>query len=163
MADIDDVYADTQQLLVNLNTTENEVLQARDSAAEAANGIGELQNAGAGNIAPIGSGLLDPQLIDSAVNSGDYDNLPQITWASIELSVIPTNASRQKGMIAPDIVYAGWAGFKSGGFYLPREPVHLQKSAFRAPAGADGFYFTLYSGFLGNITAYLYSGGGPNN
>lgn len=161
MADIDDVYALCTTIESNLSATGDNVVNVLDDTDSIAGNIAEIQNKGQNEIAPIGSGLLNPQLIDSAVNSGDYDNLPQIYWASIELSVIPTNASRQKGMIAPDIVYAGWAGFKSGGFYLPREPVHLQKSAFRAPPGADGFYFTLYSGFLGNITGYLFGGGGP--
>lgn len=67
----------------------------------------------------------------------------------VHLTSIPENARTQKGIDGPDVIYCGWFEFSRDGDSFPREPIHFKDGIFLAPNGADGYAYTLYTGFDG--------------
>lgn len=84
----------------------------------------------------------------------DEDKPSNLAYVTLDLTQIPRNAKSQEGEQALDIFYAGWFQFVSDGYYYPRQPVHFEKSVFKAPPGATSYSYTLYKGFLGEVTEY---------
>lgn len=62
----------------------------------------------------------------------------------------------QGGGLAPEVLYAGWAWFKSGGGMLDRAPIDSPIKAFDVPARCDGtFAFTLNGIYNANVICYF--------
>lgn len=80
------------------------------------------------------------------------EGLERLDSVCVHLTTIPSNARRQFGDDAPDVIYAGWFEFRTGECFHPRQPIHFSNSFFKAPKGADGFAYTLYEGFRGRVT-----------
>lgn len=77
--------------------------------------------------------------------------------AAVEISLtqVPKNAKTQSGNTADDVVYAGWFEWRRAGQNLPREPIHFKENVFLAPAGIDGYAYTLYTGYEGKATEII--------
>lgn len=73
----------------------------------------------------------------------------------VKLLSVPRNAKKQSGGASPDVVYAGWFEFTRKGKSLPRDPIHFEGSVFKAPEGADGYAYTLYTGYTGEATPII--------
>ena len=86
--------------------------------------------------------------------SGGEDGIPKLKWVTVSLTTIPTNAKKQFGMGAPDIVYAGWFEWRAAGKCLPREPIHFEQNIYQAPDGVDGYAYTMQSGYKAKAIVY---------
>lgn len=73
----------------------------------------------------------------------------------VRLTQIPKNAKVQSGNAADNVLYAGWFEWRRAGYNSPREPIHFERSVFIAPAGVDGFAYTLYTGYSGVAKAII--------
>lgn len=82
------------------------------------------------------------------------DGILQLAYVEVEMTSFPKNASKQFGNGGPDLVYAGWFEFRRGTHSFPRQPIHFHKSIFKAPSGADGYAYTLYSGYFAKHVVY---------
>lgn len=95
---------------------------------------------------PGSDGELDEELEDE---EEEKEGIDRLAFVEILLTAIPQSARRQFGVGAPDVLYAGWFEFKKGEKSFPREPIAFEKSIFKAPSGANGFAYTLYTNFTG--------------
>lgn len=91
---------------------------------------------------------------ESEDTSEGKEGLEGLEWVQIELVRIPTNAKKQYGREAQDVVYAGWFQFSVDGFYLPREPIHFERSVYTAPDGCTGYAYTLYEGYSATVKEF---------
>lgn len=94
------------------------------------------------------------KVVSSEETAEDKDGIEGLQWVQIELTRSPSNAKKQWGRGAQDIVYAGWFQFVVDGFYLPRDPIHFGKCVYGAPDGATGYAFTLYEGYSARVTEF---------
>lgn len=80
-----------------------------------------------------------------------------LAYVEVLLTKKPKNSKGQSGGgTGPDVVYAGWFEFKRGTYSFPRSPLHFGSAVFKAPIGADGYAYTLYTGFEGKHTVYKF-------
>jgi hypothetical protein len=86
--------------------------------------------------------------------SGGEDGIPNIKWVTVSLTTIPSNAKKQFGMGAPDIIYAGWFEWRASGKCLPREPIQFAENIYQAPDGVDGYAYTMQSGYKAQAIVY---------
>jgi hypothetical protein len=70
-------------------------------------------------------------------------------FCAIAITQRPTNEKSQAGLNAPDVLYAGWAWFKTGDYLFERTPVDCEGKIFKNPGNASAFCYTLYAGYLG--------------
>jgi hypothetical protein len=79
-------------------------------------------------------------------------DVPGAKWLRVELTKLPDKAHYGKG--TPNVYFAGWLEFTKGGDCLPRQQVNFQKSLFRFPDGANGYYVQFTNGAAGKVTVY---------
>ena len=82
----------------------------------------------------------------------DEQGIEGLRYVKIDLEEIPKYVRVQYGITSPNVVYAGWFEFRSGGHCFPREPIHFSSNIFRAPPGADGYAYTLTNDVQGYAT-----------
>lgn len=82
----------------------------------------------------------------------EEDAVPRLLAVEVELLDVPKNVRTQDGGDAPDVVYAGWFEFKTKGTPHPRQPIHFGRNYYIAPAGADGYAYTVYNGITARAT-----------
>lgn len=70
-------------------------------------------------------------------------------FCAIAISQTPTNRKSQSGGSAPDVLYAGWAWFKTGDYMFERSPIDSAGKIFANPGGAEAFCYTMNAGFIG--------------
>jgi hypothetical protein len=70
-------------------------------------------------------------------------------FCAIAITQRPANEKSQAGLNAPDVLYAGWAWFKTGDYLFERAPVDCEGKIFKNPGNASAFCYTLYAGYLG--------------
>lgn len=80
------------------------------------------------------------------------DDISGARWLRIELTKLPDKAHYGTG--TPNVYFAGWIEFTKGGDCLPRQQVNFQKSLFRFPDGADGYYVQFANGAKGRVIVY---------
>lgn len=78
--------------------------------------------------------------------------IERLKWVKIILTKLPDKV--QFGDGAPNCYFAGWMEFKSGTACYSREQINFQTSLFLAPAGADGYAYTLTNGAEGYAIVY---------
>lgn len=76
----------------------------------------------------------------------------RLKWVKIVLTKLPDKV--QYGDGSPNCYFAGWFEFKSGVACMPREQINFATSLFLAPAGADGYAYTLTNGAEGYAVVY---------
>lgn len=82
----------------------------------------------------------------------DETGVTKLKWVKIILTKLPDKV--QFGDGAPNCYFAGWLEFKSGTSCYSREQINFQTSLFLAPAGADGYAYTLTNGAEGYAIVY---------
>lgn len=82
----------------------------------------------------------------------DETGISKLKWVKIVLTKVPDKV--QFGDGAPNCYFAGWMEFKSGTSCFSREQINFQTSLFLAPAGADGYAYTLTNGAEGYAVVY---------
>jgi hypothetical protein len=82
------------------------------------------------------------------------EDIQDLQYVSVELTLIPSNAKSQAGNGAPRVIYAGWFEFLTEGYAYPRQPIHFTDNMFIPPVGATGYAYTLYTGFQGKARVY---------
>jgi hypothetical protein len=70
-------------------------------------------------------------------------------FCALAITQRPVNEKSQAGLNAPDVLYAGWAWFKTGDYLFERAPVDCEGKIFKNPGNASAFCYTLYAGYLG--------------
>lgn len=77
-----------------------------------------------------------------------------LDYITILVTETPQNAPREEGRPGDDIIYPGFAEFKSASYNFPRTPLHFARNVLRAPEGANGFAVRIYPGFKAIVTKY---------
>lgn len=97
------------------------------------------------DVATLGSG-----------SSGAF-NLPAKAYRVVLQITNPDSPGRsQAGINAPDVLYAGWAWFVSGGGMTIRLPVDSPIKSFEVPARSDDkFAYTLNGSYNANVVCYF--------
>lgn len=85
-------------------------------------------------------------------NSAADEDIPGARWLRVVLTTFPDKA--QYGNKTPNVYFAGWVEFVKGGDCLPRQQVNFQRSLFRFPDGADGYYVQFTNGAKGYTVVY---------
>ncbi len=67
------------------------------------------------------------------------DNLVDLGFIEIDLTVAPTKSKIIFGGNAPNVMFAGWLTWRKNGYNFAREQVTAEKSIYLAPKGANGF------------------------
>ena len=93
-------------------------------------------------------------LLDTA-NSGLYD-LPANTFQiAVRIVTQPQKVKTQAGILAPKVLYAGWAWFGAANNMSERMPMDSEFKLYSPPRYiSNTFGFTLYQGLTATITAY---------
>lgn len=97
----------------------------------------------------------DPDLDKDPKSENDpkeENGIERLKWVKIILTKVPDKV--QFGDGAPNCYFAGWFEFKAGVACYPREQINFQTSLFLAPAGADGYAYTLTNGAEGYAVVY---------
>lgn len=97
------------------------------------------------DIATLGSG-----------SSGSF-NLPAKAYRVVLQITNPDSPGRsQAGINAPNVLYAGWAWFFSGGGMATRHPIDSPIKSFEVPARSDDkFAYTLNGSYNANVVCYF--------
>jgi len=83
------------------------------------------------------------------------DAIARLVAVEVYLTEVPSNARTEwGGGDAPDVFYAGWFEWRSKGKTLPRQPIHFKQNRFLAPAGVDGYAYTLKAGYKGKHSVF---------
>ena len=77
-----------------------------------------------------------------------------LDYVTLELVEFPLNPKTQIWAGGKKVYYCGWFSFKSGTFVYKREPVHFDKTIWRAPDGATGYTYQLYPGYKAETREY---------
>lgn len=82
--------------------------------------------------------------------------LPAKTFlVRLTMTQVPTNARKQFGGDAPDVLYAGWAAFGyAGGGWAERMPIDYAEKSFIPPEEAQGFSYTCYTLYKASLVVY---------
>ena len=90
-------------------------------------------------------------------NSGDYD-LPAFAYRVVVQVLEPDKVKRsQAGLLAPDVVYAGWAWFDIGGGMAERMPIDSVFKAYEVPQRSDArFAFTMQGNVTAKVTVFRF-------
>lgn len=75
-----------------------------------------------------------------------------LVYDVVEIDVLskPSNSRVQPSTLpVPDVIYIGWFSWLFNSRPGLREPLHFSFNAFKAPEGANGFCYQLYSGCTG--------------
>lgn len=68
-------------------------------------------------------------------------------FCAIAIGQVPANRKSQAGGSAPDVLYAGWAWFKTGDYLFERQPIDCAGKIFANPGGAEAFCYTMNTGY----------------
>lgn len=68
-------------------------------------------------------------------------------FCAIAIGQVPQNRKSQSGGSAPDVLYAGWAWFKTGDYLFERKPIDCAGKIFANPGGAEAFCYTMNTGY----------------
>ncbi|MGL5808568.1 MAG: hypothetical protein ACRCYQ_01330 [Nocardioides sp.] len=131
----------------NINTTTN---NTNITLNQVVTNINTEINNGRNRKRPDGDFLPSPPPKPPGKHDQEY-----LEAVEVKLLSVPRNAKKQSGGASPDVVYAGWFEFTRKGKALPRDPIHFEGSVFKAPEGADGFAYTLYTGYTGEATPII--------
>lgn len=101
----------------------------------------------------------DPQKVATqivATGRSGVGLIPSGTYkVTLEITQRPTQEKIQFGLVATDVLYAGWAWFETSGAMGERMKVDALEKVFVPPArGGDKFNYTLYAGYSAIIRAY---------
>jgi len=69
-------------------------------------------------------------------------------FCAIAIGQVPENRKSQAGGNAPDVLYAGWAWFKTGDYLFERQPIDCSGKIFANPGGAEAFCYTMNTGYV---------------
>lgn len=88
-------------------------------------------------------------------NSGNVVLPPNTRFVVTTVTAFPSSYKFQSGINAADVLYAGWAWTQYPGTALGlRDPVDSVRKCFFVEKGAQRFQWTLYVGFILQVTAY---------
>ena len=75
-------------------------------------------------------------------------------WAvALQITQSQSNPRKESGVVAPDVLYAGWCEFlTSEGYAFERTPIDFQGKAYLAPNGARKFGYTCRNGYQASAT-----------
>lgn len=96
--------------------------------------------------------LLRPSPPSPPADFAADEDLPGARWLRVTLTKLPDKA--QYGRNTPNVYFAGWMEFTKGGDCLERKQINFEKSLFRFPDGADGFYVQFTNGAQGSYITY---------
>ena len=92
---------------------------------------------------PLGSG-----------DSGTYALPDKTRIVKISLFQVPQTPKSIAGVNGPNVYFAGWAWFRSGGSNFTREPIDAIEKYYALPQRANGFSFTCQNGYKAIVIAY---------
>ncbi len=75
----------------------------------------------------------------SEFQSVTRDNISNLSFIEIDLTVQPTKSKIIFGGNAPNVMFAGWLTWRKNNYNFAREQVTAEKSIYLAPKGANGF------------------------
>lgn len=96
--------------------------------------------------------LLRPSPPSPPADFGGDEDLPGARWLRVILTKFPDKAQYGKG--TPNVYFAGWMEFLKGGDCFERRQINFERSLFRFPDGADGFYVQFTNGARGYYITY---------
>ena len=85
-------------------------------------------------------------------DSKEETGVERLKWVKIVLTKLPDKLHFGEG--APNCYFAGWFEFKSKEACYERSQINFATSLFLAPAGADGYAYTLTNGAKGYAIVY---------
>lgn len=98
------------------------------------------------------------QVIPNGASSGNANIvtglMDEVVYAEVNVTTVPVNRKTQWGGGAIDVEWLGWFWFLRDGKPDERLPIDADSKTFTAPAGVNGYAYTLYVGCNGNATAY---------
>ncbi len=75
----------------------------------------------------------------SEFQSIKLDNLANLGYIEIDVTVFPNKTKVIYGGNAPNVLFSGWITWRKNGYNFSREQVTAQSSIYYAPKGANGF------------------------
>lgn len=96
--------------------------------------------------------LLKPTPPTPPASFGGDEDVPAGRWLLVTLTKFPDKA--QYGKNTPNVYFAGWMEFLKGGACFERQQINFEKSLFRFPDGATGFYVQFTNGAQGSYIVY---------
>jgi hypothetical protein len=136
-----------------VNSVSNIVNNATNTTNSISNVVNQINNAINNTYYTPISGNLNVEPPVSGGSGGISNNDP-LAWVEVDIITFPVNPKFQNAGSSPRVFYAGWFEFQVGSYSLPREPIHFEKSIFKAPPGADGYAYFVHTGYQAKVTAY---------